>query len=154
MRSQSRAVSARSTNQKRRNHVLRSIHYFRPSTCDIGPLNIAATQAAFQDTSDWLPQLLEYLQDNAQRVAAVAGARMTPVEATYLAWIDLRELGLQRPAKALEAHGIGLSEGADFGGPGFVRFNFGCPRALLDEGLERFAVGLEALGGAPGAGAC
>ena len=112
---------------------------------EIGPLNIAATLAALLDTSDWVPSLLDYLRGNLERVAAVAGARMTPVEATYLAWIDLRDLGLQRPAKALEAHGIGLSEGADFAGPGFVRFNFGCPRTLLEQGLERFAAGLRAL---------
>ena len=40
--------------------------------------------------------------------------------------------------------GIGLSDGAIFRGPGFVRFNFACPRSMLDEGLERFRRGVEA----------
>ena len=63
---------------------------------------------------------------------------MTPVEATYLAWIDLTDLGVQNPGAFLESHGLGLSDGAPFGGPGFVRFNFACPRTLLERGISRF----------------
>lgn len=61
------------------------------------------------------------------------------VEATYLAWIDVRELGLANPAAHFEAHGLGLSDGADFGAPGWLRLNFGCPRSTLDEALKRFS---------------
>lgn len=105
---------------------------------DVGPLPMAASTAAFGDTSSWLNQLLDYLRGNHALVQAVAGKRMTPVQATYLAWIDLTGLGLDAPATALEEYGIGLSEGEQFAGPGFVRFNFGCPRPLLEQGLERF----------------
>jgi cysteine-S-conjugate beta-lyase len=69
-----------------------------------------------------------------QRLQAVAGERMTPVEATYLAWIDVRDLGLESPGAYFEAHGLGLSDGAAFGGEGFVRFNFACPRACWSRG--------------------
>ena len=69
---------------------------------------------------------------------------MSHVEATYLAWIDVRELGLLNPAAHFEAHGLGLSDGADFGAPGRLRFNFGCTRATLDEALGRFAAGCKA----------
>jgi cystathionine beta-lyase len=62
---------------------------------------------------------------------------MTPVEATYLAWLDVRDLNLEDPGGYFEQHGLGLSDGAAFGGPGFVRFNFACPRTLLERGLER-----------------
>ena len=105
---------------------------------DVGPLPMAASTAAFGDTSSWLNQLLDYLRGNHALVQAVAGKRMTPVQATYLAWIDLRGLGLDAPATALEEYGIGLSEGEQSAGPGVVRFNFGCPRPLLEQGLERF----------------
>lgn len=104
----------------------------------IGPLAYAASTAAFADTSDWLPELLDYLRGNLERVCEVVGARMTPLEATYLAWIDLRDLDLPNPGTYLESHGLGLSDGAPFGGPGFVRFNFACPRTLLERGLARF----------------
>ena len=65
------------------------------------------------------------------------GLNVTPVEATYLAWIDTQESGIDTPAHFFEAAGVGLSDGADFGLPGFVRLNFGCPRPLLTEALER-----------------
>ena len=71
-------------------------------------------------------------------MASLPGVRMAPVEATYLAWIDVRDLRLAKPAAHFEVHGIGLSDGADFGAPGWLRLNFGCPRATLDEALSRF----------------
>ena len=48
-----------------------------------------------------------------------------------------RELGVDNPAVFFEQHGVGLSDGKDFGAPGFVRLNFGCSRALPKQGLAR-----------------
>ncbi|MCY4213954.1 MAG: PatB family C-S lyase [Gammaproteobacteria bacterium] len=115
----------------------------RDLTPSIGPLAHAASEAAFNDQSGWLERLLAYLRGNHERVLAVAGPRMTPVEGTYLAWIDVRDLGLADPGAHFERFGLGLSDGAAFGGPGFVRFNFGCPRPLLEEGLARFSAAIE-----------
>jgi len=115
----------------------------------IGPLAYAATQAALEDRGPWLPALLDYLRGNHARVRAVASARMTPVEATYLAWLDVRDLGLAHPGEFFERHGLGLSDGASFGGAGFVRFNFACPRSLLDQGLARLSRALEAAPAGP-----
>lgn len=112
----------------------------------IGPLAYTASEAAFNDESGWLDRLLAYLRGNHERVLAVVGERMTPVEGTYLAWADVRDLALDDPGAYFERFGLGLSDGAAFGGPGFVRFNFGCPRALLDEGLARFSAAID---GAP-----
>ena len=70
-------------------------------------------------------------------VAAMPGLRMTHVEATYLAWIDARGLAVDDPVAFFEGAGVGLSNGADFGLSGWVRLNFGCPAATLDEALER-----------------
>jgi cystathionine beta-lyase len=68
------------------------------------------------------------------------GIRTWHVEATYLAWLDARELGLPNAAKFFEDHGVGLSDGVPFGAPpGFLRLNFGCPRAQLDKALNRMA---------------
>ncbi|MCZ6658486.1 MAG: PatB family C-S lyase [Gammaproteobacteria bacterium] len=112
----------------------------------IGPLAFAASAAAFNDQSDWVPSLVAYLRGNHARLAEVAGLRMTPVEATYLAWIDVSDLGLDDPAAYFEQHGLGLSDGRPFAGPGFVRFNFGCPRAQLERGLERLEKALQVRG--------
>ncbi len=108
----------------------------------IGALAYTAALAAYEDPSDWIDQLRAYLAANRdtleQCVAQLPNVSMTHVEGTYLAWIDVRRLQLDHPARYFEAHGLGLSDGAQFHGPGFVRFNFGCPRATLDEGLQRF----------------
>ena len=77
-------------------------------------------------------------------VDAEKRAKMSPVEATYLAWIDVRELALAQPAAHFEAHGLGLSDGGDFGAPGWLRLNFGCARATLEQALGRFARGCKA----------
>ena len=114
---------------------------------DVGPLAFSASEAAFADESDYVPELRSYLGENHTRLAMLAGDRMTPVEATYLAWIDLTDTPVAPRAGAhFERHGLGLSDGAAFGSPGFVRFNFACPRTLLYRGLERFEAGLAALG--------
>ncbi|MGB5011565.1 MAG: PatB family C-S lyase [Candidatus Dechloromonas phosphoritropha] len=116
----------------------------------VNVLGLAACEAAYRDCGDWHGELIAYLRANRDRLAAglalpaVAvnaekGAKMCHVEATYLGWIDVRELGLSNPAAHFEAHGLGLSDGADFGAPGWLRLNFGCTRATLDEALERFA---------------
>jgi len=110
---------------------------------NVGCLAYTAATAAYQDPSDWLAQLLTYLAGNRDALQAcvrgLPGVAMTHVEGTYLAWIDVRGLGLEHPMQHFEAHGLGLSDGAQFHGPGFLRFNFGCPRVTLDAGLERFA---------------
>jgi cystathionine beta-lyase len=62
---------------------------------------------------------------------------MPHVEATYLAWLDARRTGIADPAGFFRQAGVALSNGKDFGLEGYVRLNFGCPRSLLLEGLER-----------------
>jgi len=105
-------------------------------------LGLAATEAAYRDCGDWQRQLIAYLATNRDRVEAIvgstAGVSTSHVEATYLSWIDVRGLGLAKPAAHFEAHGLGLSDGTDFGAPGWLRLNFGCTRATLDEALNRF----------------
>lgn len=109
----------------------------------VNVLGLVATEAAFRHGEQWRAELLQTLAANRDRVQATVaklpGLCMSPVEATYLAWIDARQLGLGNPAAHFEAHGLGLSDGADFGSPGWVRLNFGCPPATLDLALARLA---------------
>jgi cysteine-S-conjugate beta-lyase len=100
-----------------------------------------AALAAYRDSEDWRLALIDYLRQNRDMVENFVlqahGLSMHHVEATYLAWIDCCGLGVANPAAFFEDAGVGLSTGADFGAPGFVRLNFGCPRSLLAEALER-----------------
>ena len=109
-----------------------------------GCFALAAAEAAYREGGPWLATLLEYLRGNRGRLeifvhASLPRVTMTHVEATYLAWLDVRRLGLERPAAVCRRAGVALSDGADFGAPGFLRLNFACPRATLDEALGRLA---------------
>jgi cystathionine beta-lyase len=111
----------------------------------VNVLGLVACEAALRDGAEWLRAVLEYLRGNRDRVLAavrsIPSLRTTPVEATYLAWIDARATGLARPHGHLESAGLGVSGGRDFGPDGtydgFVRLNFACARAVLDLALDR-----------------
>ena len=107
----------------------------------VNVLGFAACEAAYRDGDGWHGELLAVLRRNRAAVTAAVNAekrlKMGPVEATYLAWIDARGLGLADPAAHFEAHGLGLSDGRDFAAPGWLRLNFGCAPATLVEALQR-----------------
>lgn len=104
-------------------------------------LGLVAAEAAWRDGGPWLAAQLDYLRGNRDLLAATVdrlpGVTMSRVEATYLAWLDVRGLKLADPAAHFEAHGLGFSPGPHFGAEGFVRCNFACPRATLSEACRR-----------------
>jgi cysteine-S-conjugate beta-lyase len=111
-------------------------------------LGFAACLAAYRDGEPWRAALIDYLRHNSEIVYEtinheIPGLSMDPVQATYLAWIDTTELGLAEPARFFEQAGVGLSDGADFHGPGYVRLNFGCTEKTLREGLARMKRAVE-----------
>ena len=59
------------------------------------------------------------------------------MQATYLAWLDTSQLNIKSPTQFFEKHGIGLSDGTPFGDSNYVRLNFGCPKSILEEALNR-----------------
>jgi len=107
----------------------------------VNALGYAAALAAYRDCGAWHRELLEYLRGNRdlvhQTINGINGLSMHHLEATYLAWIDTRKSGLHDPPLFFEEAGVGLSRGSDFGDSGFVRLNFGCPRPLLIQALDR-----------------
>ena len=113
----------------------------------VSPLAYAAAIAAFQDTSSWLSDLVSYLRVNRDLLQATVGTAanisMAHVEGTHLGWIDARDIPVQDPNTYFESHGIGLSDGVEFGAPGFVRFNFAAPKSLVERGLERLRIACE-----------
>ena len=108
----------------------------------VSPLAFAAALWAYTDRSDWLEAVTAYLSKNRdlleQTVAKLDGVEMTHVEATYLGWIDVSALALDDACAHFDRFGIRLSDGEPFGAPGFQRFNFGCPRITLQQGLSLF----------------
>lgn len=126
------------SNSALRKDFLRSMAGIVP---EVNILGTAAAEAAYRHGWDWLEAVLEYLRENSllveKEINAMNGLAMCHVEATYLAWIDARRIDEFCPGRFFESFGVGLSEGADFGFPGYVRLNFGCQRALLQEALTR-----------------
>ena len=126
----------------------RFLHVMEGIVPHVNVLGLAACEAAYRDCAEWHRELIAYLITNRDLVNAAVNAekrvKMSHVEATYLAWIDVRQLGLANPAAHFEAHGLGLSDGTDFGAPGWLRLNFGCTRQTLIEALRRFAKACQA----------
>jgi cystathionine beta-lyase len=121
--------------------------------------SLTAALAAYREGGGWLDELLLYLKGNCRLLSDFLSARLpgigvSPVEGSYLAWLDLRALLERRGegsdekplAQTLEEEGrVRLSPGSDFGkeGSGYLRLNFACPRSILAEALERMARTIE-----------
>ena len=101
-----------------------------------------AALSAYRDCDEWHMQLLAYLRKNHDYVLhemnAITGFSMTPLESTYLAWIDTRDSGNDNIAVVLENAGVGVSEGGFFfDGKGFIRLNFGTQMQRLETAISR-----------------
>ncbi len=119
----------------------------------IAPLHIGGTQmgyeacmVAYNQCGDWLDELNAYLDQNAAFVRDFLAAELpqvvvTPIEATYLMWLDFAALGLrgEELTKTVASAKLKLGEGyvyADYA-DSFQRVNIGCPRAMLEEAMHR-----------------
>ena len=114
-------------------------------------LGLVAAQAAYRGGAPWLADLMTYLEANRDVLFDVVnqhlpGVKMNRPEGTYLAWLDCAGANIEGdPAKFfLEKARVALNDGRAFGkgGEDFVRLNFGCPRSMLLESLERMRAAL------------
>lgn len=112
----------------------------------VNTMGMVAAIAAYQECEDWLSQLLVYLEANRDFLSDflrdhLPNIKMWSPEGTYLAWLDCRKAGIEgNPYQFfLEEAKVAFNDGEIFGrgGEGFVRLNFGCPRATLVEALDR-----------------
>jgi cystathionine beta-lyase len=120
----------------------------------VNVMGYTAALAAYRDGQEWLDAVLVYLEANRDYLLEYVAAHLPTVkchqpEGTYLAWLDCREAGIPgNPHEFfLEQAQVVLNDGAVFGegGEGFVRLNFGCPRATLTEALKRMQAAMEGL---------
>ncbi|SES41589.1 MalY/PatB family protein [Salipaludibacillus aurantiacus] len=119
----------------------------------LNTFGIVAMEAAYRQGEEWLEELLQYLEGNIELVENYLSEHMPELkvvkpEATYLLWIDCRQLGLS-DAKLnhlfVEKGKVGFNPGTSFGkgGEGFVRMNVACPRSTVKEGLARMKTALQ-----------
>ncbi len=108
---------------------------------DINILAQTATEAAFNHGEEWRLQQIEYLRKNRnyllKEINNIDGLKMYPLEATYLAWIDVSKLELDNPELFFEEAGVGISAGKYFGDKNFIRLNFACRFSLVEEAVSR-----------------
>lgn len=111
---------------------------------ELNILGMVACEAAYRFGKPWHDAVRIYLRGNRdmvhEAVRDIPGLSCHHIEATYLAWIDCRDKGIKDPYQHFLDRGLMLSDGRYFDGTGFVRLNFGCPRATLKAALERLAL--------------
>ena len=117
--------------------------------CDVNPFGVIATEAAYRHGADWLAQLIGYIWENYRFMQdfcrdALPALPLTRLEGTYLVWMDCRALPFtsdELERRLLTEARLWLNAGTMYGaaGQGFMRWNIACPRAVLAEGLNRFA---------------
>jgi cystathionine beta-lyase len=114
-----------------------------------------ASEAAYRQGEEWLNQMLDYVNRNIDYVEDFIKnnfpqIKMMRPEATYLVWLDFRELGLSPKNLQeflIEKARLGLNAGYTFGpgGEGFARINLACPRSTVEEGMARLKKALKQL---------
>ncbi|MGN0235918.1 MAG: MalY/PatB family protein [Paludibacteraceae bacterium] len=132
------------------NPAIRERYYSWLDTNELSEPNIfapIATIAAYRKGEPWRQQLIQYIEQNilfteqflAQHLPQVKAVRP---EASFLVWLDCRALGLSHEALTdlfVNRARLALNDGEMFGqgGEGYMRLNVGCPRAVLQQALER-----------------
>ncbi|MFW5821800.1 MAG: MalY/PatB family protein [Tangfeifania sp.] len=106
-----------------------------------------ALEAAYSNGDGWLEQMMGYVWGNYLFLEKFIAENLPKVkvmkpEATYLIWLDFREYGMNDKELfqfTIDEAKVGLNNGAKFGtgGDGWLRLNIGCPRSILEEGLQR-----------------
>ena len=116
--------------------------------CDLNPFGPEALIAAYNESEEWLDELCQYIKGNYDALCTFFAERLPQLkvmtlEGTYLAWVDVRALGMtsDRLTDLLYEEGhVWVSSGTIYSstaGEGFIRINMACPRSQLMEGLSR-----------------
>ena len=117
--------------------------------------SIVAMATCFNEGEEWLDQLLPYISANFDFVKAYCEEYIPDIvpnvpDATYLVWLDCRQLGLNNKELhdfMIEKAKIGLNDGCDFGRSltGYMRLNVACPKIILEKALEQLRNAVNAL---------
>jgi len=112
----------------------------------LGTFAYAATTAAFEGGASWVDELLVHLRKNRQVLEARLKAMLpevvlSPLEGTYLQWVDFSCLGLtqEKLMELLDSAMVFVNSGLEFGngGEGHIRFNLACPTKCIEEAMDR-----------------
>lgn len=140
------------------NEELRNIYKNSIEAMEIDNINIfglLGTEVAYNHGEEWLDQLLLYIEDNADFAIDYINKHIPQIkvdkpEGTFLLWLNCRGLNKSNNEICeafLKIGKVALNDGRPFGGQGdgFFRFNIGCPRETLIEGLKRIEKAVKSL---------
>lgn len=124
----------------------RAINIFE--VCDVNPFGPLALEAAYNESEEWINELMPYIANNYALLKEtfeknLPSYEVLKLEGTYLAWVDIRKSGLTANAlteKLLREGKVQVNSGVIYSkndGEGYIRINLACPRATLQEGLNR-----------------
>ncbi|MBL9053542.1 MAG: pyridoxal phosphate-dependent aminotransferase [Tabrizicola sp.] len=129
--------------------ILRQTFANRMNAMGISPNSFGmqmVTAAYSPEGAAWVDALMRYLDGNRklfdEGISRIPGLRSTPLEATYLAWIDFSATGMAQTEfieRVQKTAKIATNYGASFGkgGETYLRFNIACPRAMVAEAVSR-----------------
>ena len=113
----------------------------------LNPFGLEAFMAAYNHGESWIEQLNEYIAGNFQVMCDMMtkdlpAFHITPMEGTYLAWVDVTATGMSSAEvtkKILDDGKVMVNDGAMYGkaGEGFIRINLATTRAMVEEGINR-----------------
>ena len=121
--------------------------------CEVNPFGVLALQAAYNEGEPWLKELNEYLYGNYRTLLSFFEENLpefpvSKLEGTYLVWVDVRALDMSAndiENSLLLNEKVWINSGVMYGLDGFMRINIACPRARLQQGLDRIATGFHRL---------
>lgn len=120
--------------------------------CDVNPFGVIATMAAYNESEQWLDQLIEYLHGNYRLLVdrlshELPALKVTPLEATYLAWVNIASTSMtgdELAERLLDEQRLRINSGSMYGpgGEDFIRINLACPRSVVDDAIDRIVATL------------
>jgi cystathionine beta-lyase len=115
------------------------------------PLGMLAAVASYADGDAWVDALVQRLDEQRTLLGKLVAellpdARMRPLEATYLPWLDLRAYGIDDLTAPALAAGLRLAPGQNFqpGLPGHTRLNIATSAERLTAIVDRLAAAVDA----------
>ena len=117
--------------------------------------SVTAMEVAFNEGEEWLEQLLPYISANFDFVVDYCEKHIPKIrtyapDATYLMWLDCRDLGLSNEALhdfMIQKAKLGLNDGCAFGRSlnGYMRLNAACPRSVLEQAMRQLEAAVNSL---------
>ncbi|MEB5685240.1 MalY/PatB family protein [Mammaliicoccus lentus] len=115
-------------------------------------MGMEATITAYNECSEWVEELNNYIDENIKLVQEYLERNLPEIklvypESTYLLWLDISGLNMtmdELQERLIKIGNVAIMDGKTYGGNGqlFLRYNIGCPKSKVLEGLNRLKLSI------------